>query len=45
MSMKDLKDAAIREVDQHFHCAKDTFIVLEELKVFYPGDTSCRFRL
>ena len=35
--MKDMIDAAIREVNQDFHCMADTFIVLEELKSFILG--------
>ena len=38
-SMKDMIEAAIREVNQDFHCMADTFIVPEELKS-YPGVTS-----
>ena len=36
-SMKDMIDAAIREVNQDFHCTEDTFIVPEELKSFILG--------
>ena len=32
--MKYLIDAAIREVNQDFHCTEDTFIAPEELKAF-----------
>ena len=35
--MKDMIDAAIREVNQDFHCMADTFIVPEELKSFILG--------
>ena len=41
--MKDLIDAAIREVDQHFHCTEDTFIVPEELKSFILGTLPADF--
>ena len=35
--MKDIIDAAIREVNQDFHCTEDTFIVPEESKSFILG--------
>ena len=35
--MKDMIDAAIREVNQDFHCTEDTFIDPEELKSFILG--------
>ena len=36
-SMKDMIDAAIRKVNQDFHCTEDTLIVPEELKSFILG--------